>query len=245
MKNWTFILLFFLFAIACGKDDDSATSIDWGYDYYPAEVGYWLEYEVDSIFYDDFTDPVTIDTANYCMREEFESVFQDLSGEDNFRIEQYKKNDTASAWILDKIVSSKVTTTNFQKVENDLRFIPLVFPVKTDKSWDGLIYLNVQDEPTLEYYDDTQYPWGYRYTEVNVSKQLGNFSFDSCVVVAHIDDENLFEKKYSQEIYAKGVGLVYKEMIVLKTQAPPNGQPFLDRAESGFIIKQTIKNYPQ
>ncbi|NKQ38193.1 MAG: hypothetical protein HF967_01715, partial [Methanosarcinales archaeon] len=110
-------------------------------DFYPLQIGFWQEYKVDSIIFSDFTDPITIDTFSYFIKENIESKYKDLKGEDNYRIEQFKKNDNSSSYLINHIISVKQTSTNLQRVENDLRFIKLVFPAKKDLSWNGNIYI--------------------------------------------------------------------------------------------------------
>lgn len=212
-------------------------------DFYPLQIGFWQEYKVDSIIFSDFTDPITIDTFSYFIKENIESKYKDLKGEDNYRIEQFKKNDNSSSYLINHIISVKQTSTNLQRVENDLRFIKLVFPAKKDLSWNGNIYIDVIDEATLEFYNPDKYNWEYIYSEVYHSFEINGFSFDSCITITQIDEENLFEKKYSKEIYAKNIGLVYKELLILETQAAPSNQDFIDRAENGFILKYSIVNY--
>lgn len=235
-----YLFIFILFFAHCKKTDNIA--IDLGYNYYPTEIGFWQEYQVDSVFYSDFTNPISVDTFSFQIKEVIESSFLDLNANENLRIEQYKK-DATSSYQIRHIFSLKASAVNIQKVENDLRYIKMVFPIKENKSWNGNIYLDVKEEPTLNYLNTEKYDWNYVYTSVHESLQIGNFTFDSCVTVMQIDEENLFEKKYSKEIYAKNVGLVYKELLVLDTQTPPSSASFLERAENGFILKYTILDY--
>ena len=213
-----------------------------GKDFYPLEISYWQEYKVDSIVFNDFTTPVSVDTFSFILKEEIESTYTDLNGDLNYRIVQSKKNDSTN-YTINHIVSVKPTETNLQKVEHDLRFIKLVFPPKKDKTWNGNIYIDAIDEASLEFYNPNKYNWEYTYTDVYHSFEINNLTFDSCITIVQIDEENLFEKKYSKEIYAKNVGLVYKELLVLETQAPPSNQNFIDRAENGFILKWSIVDY--
>jgi len=236
------VCLIIICFFSCKKKD--ANSVDLLKEYYPLEIGFWQEYQVDSISFNDFTTPITIDTNSYFIKEIVESAFLDLNNEENLRIEKFTRNDSTS-WSIDQIFSAKVSDVNLQKVENDLRFIKLVFPPKENKTWNGNIYIDAIDEATLEYYNPKKYSWEYVYLDVHEAKTVGNFSFDSTVTIIQIDDENLFEKKYSKEIYAKNIGLVYKELMILETQTPPNGQSFMDRVEKGFILKYTISDYKQ
>ena len=235
------LLLACILLIYCKKP--STNTLDLGLDYYPIAIDYWLEYDVDSISFSDFTDPITIDTATYKIREIIESSYQDLNNEENFRVESYKRIADSMNWIIEDVFSLKQSSINTQKVENDLRFIKLVFPIKKSKTWNGNIYLDVIDEPSLGFYNPNKFEWEYTYSETNQSLDIGKFTFENCVTVIQIDEENLFEKKYSKEIYAKGIGLVYKELAILETQAPPSEATFLERTENGFILKYTISDY--
>jgi hypothetical protein len=236
-------ILFTVFILFSCKKDIDPIDVDLGYEYQPLEVGYWVEYDVDSIFFDDFTG--TVDTYFYQRREFFESEFLDLNGETNVRVEQSIRNSPQDAWAISYIGSFKQTTINLQKVEYDLRFIKFAFPPVVGKQWQGHIYINTTDQPSLEYLDRERYEWNFTFTKVNEPAIINGFSFDATAEILQIDQENLFEKKYSKEVYAKNVGMVSKEMIILETQAPPINVPFIDRAEKGFIVRYTISNFKQ
>ncbi|MEZ4929798.1 MAG: hypothetical protein R2777_07285 [Chitinophagales bacterium] len=135
------------------------------------------------------------------------------------------------------------TTGNFQRNFHDLRYMALTFPVREGNDWQGNIFIDVNSSDPYNFLNDDLYNWTYTYTEVDVAKEIGGFSLDSCVVVQQIDEANLFEMKYAQEIYARNIGMVYKEMKILNTQVPPSGVPFEERAESGFILTYTLKDY--
>lgn len=241
--RFIFSILLALFLIAsCGKDVP-LTTIDFGYDYYPSPIGGSITYNVDSIAFNDFTVPPSIDTFSFEVMEVYESVYLDITGDSVVRIEQFKRLDSSMPWQISHIASVKHIGQNSQKVENDLRFVKLVYPPALGKTWDGLLYLDVMDDPNLEYLDRSRFDWTHRYTAVHEPLILNGLSFDSTSTVIQIDSENLFEKKYSKEVYAKGVGLIEKELLILSTQSPPTGEPFLVRAEKGFILKYTIKDY--
>lgn len=240
MKNFLLFFVFILFFAQCKKQDNK--TVDLGKNYFPLAINHWQTYQVDSITVSDFTDPVSFDTVSYMIRESIDTTFLDLNNVENFRIEAHKRYANSS-WFIQDIFSAKATAFNIQKVENDLRFIKLAFPVAENSSWNGNIYIDVLDEPTLDFYHTEKYEWNYQYSEVNTAMEIGAFTFDSCVVVTQIDEENLFEKKYSKEIYAKNVGLVFKELIILKTQKPPSSASFIARAENGFILRYTISDY--
>jgi hypothetical protein len=62
------------------------------------------------------------------------------------------------------------------------------------------------------------------------------------LTVREADSENLIELRRSRVKYAKGIGLVYRELWVLDTQCIEqcDGKPWEEKAEKGFILSQTI-----
>lgn len=242
MQKCIYIFLV-LFLVASCKEESFQADSDFGYAYQPKELGYWLEYEVDSIYYDNVTSPSTIDSSHFYIREVYDTFFVDASGNESIRVELFKRQNLNDAWQIYQVGSVKFTNSNYERYFNDLRFVNLVFPIRLNIEWQGNAYLDVMDEATLEYLDDTKYDWSYEYTAIDEAQNIGIFSFDSCATIIQIDDENLFEKKYSKEVYAKNIGMVSKEMIFLNTQSPPSGQTFFERAESGFILNYTLIDY--
>jgi hypothetical protein len=242
VRIWYAILFVGILFSSCKKESFQDNS-DFGFNYQPSAIGHWVEYAVDSTIYNDITSPPTITSSSYFIREVIDTSFMDASGNQNLIVQQFRKNGLNDVWNLVQVGSFKITQDNFQRYFNDLRFINLIFPVRDAREWQGHSFLNVQNEPTLDYLDDNKYDWNYTYSEVDQSITIDSFSFDSCVIVTQIDNENLFEKKYSQELYARNIGLVKKEILILNTQAPPSGASFLDRAESGFIVEWRLIGY--
>jgi hypothetical protein len=62
------------------------------------------------------------------------------------------------------------------------------------------------------------------------------------VTVQNADSENLIELRLAHEKYARGVGLVYRELWILDTQCIEDciGMTWEQKAEKGFILKQTL-----
>jgi hypothetical protein len=98
------------------------------------------------------------------------------------------------------------------KNEDDLHFIKLVFPIIEGKTWSGNKQIAAIDEN--EYLKD----WVYVYQNVDKPFTIGAETFDSTLLVLQVDDENLIEKKYAYERYAKGVGMIAKEIQFLGKQ---------------------------
>jgi len=67
------------------------------------------------------------------------------------------------------------------------------------------------------------------------------------ISILQTDEEDILAKRYSLEKYAKGVGLIYKELTVLDCNNTINqcsdNVPWGQRATKGFLLKQFITKY--
>lgn len=212
---------------SCKKDQQ--TTLDIGHNYYSDKIGKYIVYNVDSIVMNSFTKKV--DTFYFQVKEVIESVFYDNAGRPTMRVERYRKDSSKTTkysqlpWILTDAWSANRTKNSIEKVEENVRFTKLIFPVELYRIWNGNAYNSLGE-------------WNYKYTEINKAKTIGGRAFDSTLTVIQIDeDKSLIDKKYYKEIYAKNVGLIYKEIIDVHSDVF-NAQPIMNRVTSG-IIKYT------
>ncbi len=187
-----------LIIFSCKKD--SVLSPDMGYDYFPVNTGHWVSYNVDSVV-DDALAGIH-DSSNYQIKEYFESDFVDNSGRNAKRIERYfRYNDTLN-WTIKDVWYANLTASTAEKVEENIRYIKLAFPVREDKTWNGDAY-NIYNEDTT-----------YKYADVDMPYTVNNMTFDSTVTVIQEEYyEDLIKKYYKVEVYARHVGLIYKKVI--------------------------------
>jgi hypothetical protein len=223
IKSTIFIVITLIFPItlivSCKKD--KALPPDLGYNYYPTTVGWYIEYEIDSIVYNDFTN--SIDTTHYYLKEVIESEFNDAAERPSFRIERYKRKTTNDNWEVSDVWFGVKNNASLEKIEENQRIVKLIFPVKNGSRWDGNKYntLGKQD---------------FEYQNKDLPLTFGNLNFDSTVVIKQFENINLIEKKEFKEIYARNTGMIYKEMIEIKTEV--NGT-----IKSGYRYYQTIIAY--
>ena len=214
LKDCTVALLVcmaIIFQIGCNKTETK--TIDNGFNYYPLTPGHFVTYSVDSFYYSATNYPtISIDTIHYEIKELIDTSFIDNEGRTSYRIERYRRANSTDNWALDRIWSANNNNIILDKNEDDLHYIKLVFPVSEGKTWNGNGMIVAQDEN--EYLKD----WTYKYVDVNTPFVIGAETFDSTLTVMQIDDENLIEKKFAYERYAKGIGMIYKEIKFLGKQ---------------------------
>ena len=219
-----FPVIFFLILITSSCQDSPVEPVPFDTSYFPLSTGKFIIYEVDSIVMSDFFN--TTDTVHYQLMEAVDSAYTDAGGRQAFRIVRSRLDSLNGAWRIIDVWSANVTETTAEKVEENLRFIKLSFPVLLNKTWAGNSYINT-DSP-LVYLDD----WEYKYTDVNEAFDTYAGTFDSVITVLQHEDINAIQTVLYQEKYAKQVGMIYKEEQNFETQ--PGSYP------NGYILKMMI-----
>lgn len=244
MKKCVFLCaVFSLVLFACDNETETLTEDVFGYDYVPLNIGATWTYSSDSIIYRQ--GGVTRDTLSGFIQEEILDTFVDGIGEKTYKIARRFKSEWTGEWESTRIWSMKLTDQRFTRTEENIRFIKLVFPVQENVFWDGDLFYDENIFVDLE--GDMIQPyrfWDYNIESLGNSFVEGNISSDEVIKVSHVNFEDLFEKRISEEYFAKGIGLVEKKMTILDTQCPNDntcqGDTFEDWAEIGFILHQRL-----
>ena len=186
------------------KDKLDTYNIDYKYGYLPMDTGKYITYNVDSIF--SYNSSFTRDTVSYQLKELVADTFYDADNELSYRLELYRRPNSNASWTLDRVWYQKKTIYNAQKIEDDIRFIKLVFPPEQDKTWNGNNYIPSANDPFRSFAN-----WIYTYQSVDVPYTINGFSFDSSLTVVAVNDSSFVDKRLRKEVYAKGIGMVYQE----------------------------------
>lgn len=249
MKHLILIFAGLLFLISCDETTENI-DIDYGYDYYPVEIGKYIIYDVDSITYDPSANVTLIDTTSYQAKEEIVDTTLDNEGRTVYVIHYSTRNDANVAWQLENVYTTVVTSEWVERTEENLRFVKLLFPQRVDDTWDGNRYFAEENilvmvrGETLELFKN----WNSAIIDKGSSTTIGAFTFDDVLTIRHADDENLIEKRFVEEKYARTVGLIEKTVMILDTQCGGNLSNCTDltweeKAEKGFILKMKVNNY--
>lgn len=245
MKNFSIgfslFLLGFLFLSSCENKIEDYNPANSGSEYFPIEIGNTWTYQVDSIIYD--KKGTQIDTVYHIVKETITESFEDNEGQTNFVIERFNK--IGVNWVNTDIWSTLKNDNHAIRNEDNLRFIKLVFPINENKYWDGNAFIDSDNiiikiaGESIKLYER----WSYNYESVNKFEKIGDNNYDNVTTVEQVDTENSINKRYSLEKYAKGIGLVYKKMIILNTQNNDDTLPWEEKAEEGFILEQTLLSF--
>ena len=168
--------------------------------YFPVSDQRWIIYDVDSIYHaeNDNNNDDSVYAYHFQVREVLDSTFIDGSGHETEIIQHYRRNDSLSAWQLTDVWTQTLVSTGAYRCENNISVHKLSFPLTMDAIWNG------NDANTL-------LPEMYSYEYLHLPDNINGLSFDSTLSVIQIDENNYVEKIFGKEIYATGIGLIYRE----------------------------------
>lgn len=206
MKRTVYPLLFLALVLvqSCSNDDDAPAkpAINYGYDYYPDSIGLTRIYDVDSIVLRENSSKT--DTFIYQIKEVYKEDYIDNEGERNVLVERYYRINENADWVLARVFIVKRTVTEGQEMYNNVRILKLAFPVKVGSAWNGNRYNGGEEQE-------------YKITKLEETAEPFIIPVD-VITVLQRDDKNFIEKKYDEEKYARGVGMIFKEHIDIETQ---------------------------
>jgi hypothetical protein len=200
INNLIIISALALLLFSCKKDNP--TPEDLGYGYYPINDGDYSLYDVvDTSFQGVGAHVVT----KYQIREEIHEPVT-INEETRYQLYVYYKPE-GEEWkdYPDSVWTVFNTNGKIIKVQNNVRFVKLVFPFEVGKKWDG----NISD-PTS---DPQDY---YEMKEVRRPFSYDSFTYDKTVSVVEFDNNSALDDNYSVEVFANETGLVYKEVKIYK-----------------------------
>jgi len=200
MKNshgfWSVISL--LLVLGCEPPENTLRR-GAGYDYFPLETGRYIEYEVREVRYD-VTSSVPR-KLTYLLREVCGQPFIGTTGIEQFPLERYKKSRPEAPWTLDSIWIAYRLPDRAVRVENNIAFVKLAFPLTDQSTWNGNL-LNAKAEEIYQARFGVPFP--------------ARSDFPESLTVVQRRDSSLVSFYKRNEVYAPGVGLVYKEDIALE-----------------------------
>jgi hypothetical protein len=196
MKNNIFFLIV-IFHLSC--DPIQYTEIKSYNEYFPLELQKEKQFFVTNIIHSSLGK----DTSSYYLKEVVSEYHLDLQGDTSYRIERYWRTDTTQNFNIKDVWVANKNSSSVQQIEENTTFTKLIFPINANTFWNGNAFNN------LGYKE-------YIVERLHTSFTLNDLTFDSCVTINQNYKSNLLEYENSEEVYALGLGLVYKEDKVLQ-----------------------------
>ena len=211
------------------KKESETLSLSSLQDYYPLQTGKFFIYRLDSTLYISFGSAATV--ASYLAKDSIVNTFTDNNGRISYTVYRYTTDTLHSApWQYKSAYYITPLTTSIEVVDdNNYRFIKLTEPVMEGGTWKGNSYLETGDDESVIAYMNN---WDYTYQNINQPYSVIAGTIDSTITV--LQQDNTFpegdfnpayyqQRNYSIEVYAKGIGLIYKDFLhwTWQTDPPP------------------------
>ena len=213
---------------ACNKSTEGFKTASLS-DYYPFKVGKYVTYNLDSsVVYLNFGSSIAV--INYQVKYSVDAQITDNLGRTAYRIIRYIRKTPTDPWAADNTFMAVPSETSVEFIENNFRYLKMKLPISEGYSWKGNSYIDTYSlNSTVKYLDD----WDYTYDSLNVSAKIGTVTVDSTLkvterneIIGNPSNPNSYsERNFSEEKYAKGIGLVYRKFLHTEYQPPVPGHP--------------------
>lgn len=244
MKKLLTILFCLVVFVACKKQSEELVIIPIS-DYVPLTVGKYITYSLDSLVYTNFG---TVETHRfYEVKYQVMDSITDNLGRKAFRMVRYIRTLPSGNFVPDNTAMAVNTGSRYEFIENNLKYFKLTLPIADGNSWKGNSAINLIVNPTtgedLSYLGD----WDYTYADVDLAKKVGTFNLANTLTVNQKNDSinlpitpatNIAYKDFSQEVYAKGIGMVYRNFLHFEYQK--NASAFVYK---GYGVKLTMVDH--
>tara|TARA_B100001559_G_C16474052_1_gene610452 strand:+ start:641 stop:1324 length:684 start_codon:yes stop_codon:yes gene_type:complete len=191
------------------------------YNYYPLQINQEKEFFVTNIVHNSFGK----DTTTYFLKEIITDYNINMEGDTVYTVERYWKVDSSLSYEIKDVWTSKKNLSAGYLNEENITYTKLIFPLSLNIYWNGNAFNN------LGYQE-------YSIESLNIPFQLNNLIFDSSLTVIQNYKSNLLEFENSKEIYATGIGLIYKEDVQVEINSGN-----LSDITQGYEYYQEIINY--
>ena len=209
--------------LSCNETVAPNTS-EFGYEYYPMEVGTYRVYYTSTTRYN--LDG-SIETNEYLTKEVAEDSIIYADGSIRVVLGRYSADLSATKWQKDSLWAVLKDDAKIVVSEANIDFVKLVFPVKESINWDGNS-INSQDN---ELYKIENLGKTYSYDTLSYTKTLTVIQADL------VDPVKITSDDYRIEVFAADIGLVHKLNIKVNycSSCVENG-----KIDDGYIFEQKL-----
>jgi len=232
-----------LFFVSCTKETTDLSDMNKGHDFAPFEIGKYIVYDVDSLYWDDL---LRAQIPRRCqLRYDVADTFRDGAGRLSYVINVQIRENESVPYRPNDVIKVTPTANNLIWSQKNIDYIKLVFPVSNGESWNGNALIPLGDQDYEEFDNEN---WKYTYADFDQDYKPGAKLYEHTVTVNQIDDRlndpdvdstAYAYRNYAQEIYAYGVGMVFRERIYWVFQPQPGGSGY----RKGYsVIMRAVEN---
>jgi len=216
--------------VSCDSSDEPRIVTN---DFFPLKTGWYQQYHVEETVYE----LGVAQTSAYELKTVVVDSFQNEAGRFTYVIHRSTRSEGETGWTYLDTWSASLTGKELVVQEGNIAFVKMKFPPAEGQQWNGNTYNNLVNAATGKPEDL------YTVTETGEELVIDDQVLGDYVTIEQEDNQEFivfFDKRL--ETYARGIGLVYREITQLHycTQTGCLGQQIV---QDGVIYKQTIMSY--
>jgi len=185
---------------------------------------------------------------SYQEKHVVDEVITDGMGRPSYRIFRFLNNQNATGhWQPSGTYFITPLQRSVEVIEDNMRVVALVAPVREGESWKGNRYLVSNPYGTNYTFnvDDNMADWDFVIEETNGEETINGKKYTQVITVSHADEslnvpitdtKSYASRIFSMAQYSKNLGMIYQEHILWEYQPNPNGTPY----RTGFGVKRSV-----
>jgi hypothetical protein len=229
-------LFFILLVSVVGCSDEDPINTDMGLNYFPLHTGDRWIYQVEETIINQ-----TRESKAYELRVTVIDSVKNTNGGYTYTFHRDKRATETDSWQSFETWTAVLSMNQLVQNEGNELFVKLIFPLSNDLTWTGNQFNNLPNYGNLFNGKGSEV---YHATEYDQSKTLAtNLDFGKTITITQNDfDDPIVGKDVRKEVYARDVGLIFKEVTQLEYCSVGDclGQQKVDK---GFIRIQTLKSH--
>lgn len=229
--------LFILIAALAACSSEAPVNPDTGLNYFPLKTGKSWIYQVEETTINQSIESV----VNYDLRVTVTDSTKNSSGGYTYSLHRETKTSDISPWQSLDTWSASLLTNQMIQNESNTVFVKLIFPPARGLKWNGNQFNNLPDNGNVFNGKDSE---TYQVTDFDkpITLETGLEYPKTLTVIQNNFTDAIVGRDERSEVYARNVGLIYKEVIQLEYCTTPSclGQQKVDK---GVIYRQTLKAY--
>lgn len=205
--------------------------------YYPLSIGADWVYDIDETTIDGTGQTHSV----YQLKSTITGSITNPDGSHSFVIHRAFRPDEAGIWMPLDTWAARRNLKELIVTEKNTAFVKLISPIRDGTSWNGNSFNSLPGDDQCGL--DGELCDQYRYTLINEPFSSGELAFDETITVNQNNNTDIIVSyDVRKEVYARGVGLVYKESTILEycTEDACLGDQIVSK---GYILKQTMVSY--
>ena len=194
------LLYLVLWASVLGCTTPATEPANAGLDMAPLATGNYSIYDVTEQRFSLTAPPAT---STYQVKETTGPAYTDITRQTAYRLQRFRRADARAPWQPDSVWTARTDGRQLVRTENGADFVKLTFPLANRSRWNG----NRLNRFAEDFYE---------LQRVDEPFRVGNQTFAQTATVVQQNDSTLVSQDRRVEVYARLVGLVYKEVIYLQ-----------------------------